>query len=179
MAAPDGAPAPVSLYGAATPAVQVVPGALPGSTGGRPAGTPPDAGGGDDFGHWSEAGQIAGALPPPQQADAPAQQPGAGPGNSTGTGDGDFVFEPPEPPRVDPRAGYAPAGGAVGGGRGNNGDRRSLGKQKQKQPDHQGSSSSSSGHGQVMSRRPSQHHPPSPRSYPLAWELHRESSVPV
>ena len=127
--ATDGAaPAARSLYGAATPAVVVQPGAHQLHSGGAPAKTPAEGDAGDAFEHWSEAGQYAprqpGEAPPPDPAaprqtrvaDAPLLDEGPRRSNAS-TSDG-FVLEPPEGPRADPRAGYAPAGGAVGGGRG-------------------------------------------------------------
>ena len=120
--ATDGAaPGARSLYGAATPAVVVQRGAHQLHTGGAPAlETPAEAG--DDFEHWSEAGQYA---PHPQdQAPYPGLRvPGAplldeGPARPNATASGDIVLEPPlgPGPQQDPRGGYAPAGGAVGGG---------------------------------------------------------------
>ena len=120
-------PAARSLYGAATPAVVVQPGAARAAqldTGGAPVPETPAEDAGDVFEHWSEAGQYAPrpgeaapSDPAPRQtrvADAPLLDEGPRRSNAS-TADG-FVLEPPEGPRADPRAGYAPAGGAVGGG---------------------------------------------------------------
>ena len=118
----DGAPGARSLYGAATPAVVVQPGAHQLHTGGPALETPAEADG-DDFEHWSEAGQYAPRTEAPpadpvaprlRVADAPLLDESPRRVNAS-EADG-FVLEPPVGPQQDPRAGYAPAGGAVGGG---------------------------------------------------------------